>query len=171
MILKDVRHQTDVAENEERYHLITKKDLNNIKKDIGLGNSLNDANSVELWIESMKEDGNIIYEYKRQNNDHPLLKYEDFSLAFSFDIQLNMFNSFGGDRICIDSTHGTTGYDFELVTIMVIDEFEEGFPVAFCLTSTVSFKTMSYFFKMVKLHTELHAKTEVFMSDDAPFFL
>lgn len=73
-----------------------------------------------------------------------------------FSIQKNMFNEFGGDRICIDSTHGTTGYDFELVTMMVIDEFEEGFPVAFCLTSTMSFKTMKFFLTILKNISQTH---------------
>lgn len=54
-------------------------------------------------------------------------------------LQREMLMKFGGDRICVDSTHGMTAYDLKLVTVMVIDEFEEGFPVAFRLTSTVSF--------------------------------
>ena len=29
---------------------------------------------------------------------------------------------FGGDVIAIDSTHGTNDYDFQLTTIMVVDE-------------------------------------------------
>ena len=37
--------------------------------------------------------------------------------------------------ICIDSTHKTTGYDFLLITVMVVDEYGEGYPVAWCLSN------------------------------------
>ena len=38
-----------------------------------------------------------------------------------------MFNAFGKDRICVDSTHAVAGYQFELITVLVIGEYEEGF--------------------------------------------
>ena len=31
--------------------------------------------------------------------------------------------------VCIDARHGTTGYDFLLTSVVVIDEYGEGFPV------------------------------------------
>ncbi len=37
--------------------------------------------------------------------------------------------------VCIDSTHGTNGYDFKLISIVVVDEFGEGFPVAWCFSN------------------------------------
>ena len=45
-------------------------------------------------------------------------------------LQITMLKKFGEHLICIDSTHGTNGYDFNLITVMVVDEFGEGFPVA-----------------------------------------
>ena len=33
---------------------------------------------------------------------------------------------FGQIAICMDATHGTNAYDFNLITAVVIDEFGEG---------------------------------------------
>ena len=38
-------------------------------------------------------------------------------------------------NVCVDGTHGTNGYDFTLITVMVIDEYGEGFPVAWCISN------------------------------------
>ncbi len=34
--------------------------------------------------------------------------------------------------VCVNSTHGTNGYDFNLI-ILVADEHGEGFPEAWCI--------------------------------------
>jgi hypothetical protein len=34
-----------------------------------------------------------------------------------------MFKEFGNNILAVDGTHGLNGYDFELTTLMVIDEF------------------------------------------------
>ena len=44
-----------------------------------------------------------------------------------------MLKNFGERVVCIDSTHKSTGYDFLLITVVVVDEFGEGYPVAWCL--------------------------------------
>ena len=47
-----------------------------------------------------------------------------------------MMKSFGPDKIVfIYSTHGTNEYDFFLISILVVDEYGEGFPVAWCLSN------------------------------------
>ena len=47
-----------------------------------------------------------------------------------------MMTKFGNGRVvCIDGTHGTNGYDFTLITVVVIDEYGEGFPVAWCISN------------------------------------
>jgi hypothetical protein len=40
-----------------------------------------------------------------------------------------------GNIVCLDSTHGTNQYGFNLVTMMVVDDFGEGTPVAFMISS------------------------------------
>ena len=45
-----------------------------------------------------------------------------------YPCQATMMQKLGeGKIICIDSTHGTTGYNFSLVTIIVVDELGEGY--------------------------------------------
>ena len=46
-----------------------------------------------------------------------------------------MLKEFGNNIILIDSTHGTTGYDFQLISIVVVDELGEGYPTVWCLSS------------------------------------
>ena len=40
---------------------------------------------------------------------------------------------FGEKIVCMDSTHGTTMYDFLLITVMVLDEYDDGVPIAWAL--------------------------------------
>ena len=68
-------------------------------------------------------------------------------IIFQSSIQRNMLQKFGAKGVCIDSTHGTTGYDFYLTTPMVIDEFGSGFPVAWCLSNHEDTVFMSVFFE------------------------
>ena len=71
--------------------------------------------------------------------------------------------------MCIDSTHGMTGYGFELTTLMVVDEHEEGLPVAFCCSSKVNTAIMDEFFQGVKMAVG-ETKAKYFISDDADLF-
>ena len=38
-----------------------------------------------------------------------------------------MLIKFGNNTVCIDATHGTDMYDFHLITLLVIDEYGEGY--------------------------------------------
>lgn len=83
--------------------------------------------------------------------------------------QKQMLSKFGSDRLCIDSTHGMTGYGFELTTLLVVDEYEEGIPVAFFCSSSVNSDNLKVFFNCVK-EAVGEVKPRSFMSDDAPAF-
>ena len=37
--------------------------------------------------------------------------------------------------VCVATARGTNAYDFKLVTLLVVDEYGEGFPVAGCTTN------------------------------------
>lgn len=75
-IFKDVRSLTSIADGDKRHHIITRKDLENIKRDIG--KNVTDEHGVKLWIEDMKEQGHFILATKDQNSKYPMLKYKDF---------------------------------------------------------------------------------------------
>lgn len=161
----------------EREHLITNKDLQNIKKNYGItlpsqGSVLSsDEASVHSWVEEMKSNEcNPVLFYKRQDEDHSLIGKKEFMLVLMTAFQKNILSRFGADRICVDSTHGISGYQFELVTILTIDEFEEGIPVAFCIMSTVDTKMLTHFFNCVKAALSRNLNPRIFMSDDAVMF-
>lgn len=46
-----------------------------------------------------------------------------------------MLIRFGPNVISIDGTHGLNKYEFELTTVMVTDEFGQGFPPAFMFSN------------------------------------
>ena len=80
--------------------------------------------------------------------------------------QLYMRNS----ETAMDSTHGTNAYDYQLTTVMVIDEHGEGFPAAFCFSNRVDEFRMSIFLSVCKEHIGMPLPDAVFMSDDTEVF-
>jgi hypothetical protein len=38
------------------------------------------------------------------------------------EAQCELLRKYGSDCICIDGTHGTNSYDFELITLLVVDD-------------------------------------------------
>lgn len=63
--------------------------------------------------------------YKRQEEEHLIISKKDFLLIIMTNFQKSMITRFGANRVCVDSTHGIFGYEFELVTLLVVDEYEE----------------------------------------------
>lgn len=74
-----------------------------------------------------------------------------------------------GRVVCIDGTHGTNGYDFTLITVMVVDEYREGVPVAWCISNREDKLLLINFYKALK--QKVGELTPVwFMSDLAEQF-
>ncbi|KAK3710030.1 hypothetical protein QZH41_012420 [Actinostola sp. cb2023] len=156
-ILDDVRES--VTAEFQRHHLIERKDLHNIQHAFGLNEVQrhpNDQQSVLAWIQEWKDSTdfeNPLLYYKLQGEvaeeGYDLAK-EDFFLVIQAPIQKRMFTKFAPNGVCIDSTHRTNAYDFMLTTVMVIDEFGEGFPGAWCLSYHEDFTTMCIFFNEIK---------------------
>lgn len=83
--------------------------------------------------------------------------------------QAQQLSKFGVNKICIDGTHGTNAYDIQLYTIMTVDEFGTGCPVAYCFSNRSDEYIFSLYF--TKLKEKIGTiKAKVFMSDDAPAF-
>lgn len=131
-ILEKIRSSWS-EENFHRIHLAGPTDLKNISRDfkidIDVKRDANDLISVESWIKEMQSsDSDPILLYQEQSDADP------FILVISTSAQISMFNRYGNNIIAIDSTHGTNDYDFQLTTIMVVDEnrqvehFLWGFP-------------------------------------------
>ena len=78
------------------------------------------------------------------------LTKDDFMIVIQSPFQKKMVQKFSSNGICVDATHGTTGYDFLLTSLVVIDEYGEGFPIAWCLSNHEHFTHMCIFYQMIK---------------------
>ena len=71
---------------------------------------------------------------------------------------------YGNKAILMDATHGTTQYDFLLISILVIDEYGEGLPVAWAISNGEDATLLVQFLKAV--HTKVgDIQPAYFMSD------
>ena len=83
-------------------------------------------------------DDNVVLYYKPQGADDNKtgLKREDFLIVLQTPIQAEVFIKFAeGKVVYVDATHGTNAYDFKVITLLVVDEYGEGFPVVWCITN------------------------------------
>ena len=171
-ILDTIR--SEVGSKFDRIHLTTRKDITNIERSFGLhGNKRHDddATSVMLWVEEMRKTGtkSPVLVYKRQGEKITgcNLHEKDFVLGIQTPLQAEMLKTFGNNSIiCIDATHGTNGYDFELITVMVVDEFGEGYPIAWCISNRTDLSLLLTLFKAIKQRVGTVSPKWI-MSDDA----
>lgn len=171
-ILDDIRNSV-VNSDLQRIHLSNRKDLFNIEYAYQLAHPptwhKNDAISVEAWVNDMKQHSDCVIFYKPQGillEDCLQFKKEDFILIIMTPSQREILLKYGEDIICLDGTHGTNSYDFELHTIMVVDELREGFPTGFLISNRSDFEVLALFFS--KIQKEVGTiKCRTFMSDMA----
>lgn len=120
----------------------------------------------------MKSKGCVLL-YKpqgEQNEDCSTLMPNNFVLAIQTNLQVEMLQKIGPKKvICIDATHGTNGYDFSLITIIVIDEYSEGYPVAWCISNRTDLSLLLHFFSAVKQRVGT-INPRWIMTDDAEQF-
>ena len=112
-ILDSIRE--NVGEKFERIPLTTRKDIRNIERAFGLQGHKwhdDDATSVMLWVEEMRQKGNyspiILYKPQGQKTTPgpDNLHLRDFALAIQTPLQADLLKKFGnGKVICIDATH------------------------------------------------------------------
>lgn len=162
-----------VEDQLKRVHLLTRKDVTNIKHSFGVHNvkddgrrNTNDPISVDMWVEEQKDLGteNSVLFYKKQGHDCDTLAVQDFCIILMNKSQQYLLTKFGNDIICIDSTHGLNKYDFECTTLMVLDEYREGFPCATMFTNRKDTEVFKLFF--IKIREKVgEIATKTFMSD------
>jgi hypothetical protein len=80
------------------------------------------------------------------------LSKHDFALILMTKFQQETLQNFGRDKICVDGTHGTNAYDIQLYTVVTIDEFGSGCPVAFCLSNRSDELIFQLFFEKIKFN-------------------
>lgn len=119
-------------------------------------------------MKCLGEDSPVLF-YKEQGDPYDSLKDEDFMLVIMTNFQQNQMLKFAHDKICIDGTHGTNSYDVQLFTLLTVDEFGTGCPVAFCFGNRGDETMLKVFFEAVRSKVGF-IKAKAFMSDDAPAF-
>jgi hypothetical protein len=126
--------------------------------------------STMLLVKEMeKSDKNPVLLYKPQGQHSDILDVDDFLLCLQTHYQQMVMKRFADNVVCIDSTYQTTGYHFVLTTVLVVDEFLEGYPVAWCLSTREDMVVLNLFFQQLKGRNGLiHPKW--IMSDDADQF-
>jgi len=155
-----------------RDHLTSRKDLHNIKLQYNLNliqKDSDDAKSVLLWVSEMQAaDFNPVLCFKSQGDPSTYTGVEDndFLLGIQTEFHKEMFENHAMKLICVDATHGTNSYDFQLITVMVVDDFDQGVPVAWLISNRENEATLSVFFSAIRSRCR-DVKTDVFMSDDA----
>lgn len=173
-ILDDIRNSYDGG-TVERIHLLEKRDMYNIKRDFRIDYSTkwhtDDAVSVRLWVQKMKATNPCpVLFFKDQGEEHDVLQNDDFMLVIMNEFQEKQLIEFGGDKICIDGTHKMNNYHFQLFTLVVVNDYGNGMPVAFCFSNKGETKIFELFFESVKSQLQFPIKANVFMSDDDPSF-
>ena len=155
-----------------RSNMLTRKDIQNIATVHNLNlqdgcRHVDDENSVDMWItQCLQSDNNPVLYYKKQGkicSEFNLME-QDVCLIIMDKVQSNFFQKFGTKFIAIDSTHGLNAYDFELTTILSIDEFHEGIPLAFMFSNRKDSLINQIFFQKIRDNVGT-IKTDIFMSD------
>ena len=91
---------------------------------------------------------------------------DDFLLGIQTEFQRDMLVKYGGECFCMDSTHGTNAYDFNLIAVLVVDGFGEGIPVAWAVANREDATILVELLKSIKERTG-PLQPRWFMSDDA----
>ena len=113
-----------------------------------------DATSVAAWVEEMKGmgDDNVVLYYKPQgaDDDNTGLKREDLLIVLQTPVQAEVLKKIGGKVVCVDATQGTNAYEFKQITLLVVDEHGEGFPVAWCIANREDRVLLMKFFTSIR---------------------
>ena len=134
-----------------------------------------DFENLELKFEKeQKKDSSerFMRYYKPRNkksDEFPDLDEKQFFMVLMNDFQMEMVKNFNRQKervITMDATFGLNNKKVLLITLMMIDEYGNGVPLAFCLSEHENESTIAAFLNCVfKLVGKINC--EFFMSDDA----
>lgn len=93
------------------------------------------------------------------------LRDEDFAVGYMNSVMEKKLRDFKR-IICIDGTHGTNRKNYDLTIVLVKDENNMGFPVAFLLSNRLDQIIQEIFFRALKSRLGERIEAEYIMSDD-----
>jgi hypothetical protein len=173
-ILSGIR--SGIGTTMEIKHMVSKQDIHNIKQQFnidGIERHDNDYICIQAWVEecrSLHHNSVVVFKQQGENqgSDIDNLSEKDFLLGIQTKFQEDM-KRFGDNLICTDTTYNTNIYSFNLITVMVVDKYAEGIPVAWAITNREDMSMLFQFFKNLKTRTG-DLKPKIFMTDDAEQF-
>ena len=136
----------------------------------------NDANAVQelvtTWARDLGEDCPIMYfkQVGESNSDtddtdpDSDFKSEDFLLVMQSRAQANMMVE-NAQILCVDGTHGLTGYGYHLLSIVVVDKHGHGLVCAWALASRENGAIWQLMGQSLRSITK-EIQPQVLMSDD-----
>ena len=77
-----------------------------------------------------------------------------------------MFIKHSNKIVCIDSTQETYPYEFPLVTLVVADDFNKGYPVGFFISNHADKPSLRPFLEEIKKRCPEDLKKNTVMADD-----
>ena len=106
----------------------------------GLQRHQNDLVSISTWVEEIEGlEYNLVLIFKQQrdqtNETCSNLEINDFVLVIQTEFQRDMLCLHVKSGICVDTTYKINDYDLNLITFMVLDDYQEGIPVAWALSN------------------------------------
>lgn len=116
-----------------------------------------------------RENYNPVLCFKRQGEKSTHtggVELNDFILGIQTEFQQDMFVQYAIKLVCVDATRGTNAYGFQLITTLVIGDYDEGIPVARLISNKESRDVVSVIFSSIREKCG-DVKTEIVMTDDA----
>ncbi|XP_072024450.1 uncharacterized protein [Amphiura filiformis] len=162
----------------KRKYFVTKQQLIGIKRHRYGRKRLDgdDAMSVTLKVTNlMKEMDSPILIYKAKGEavstflpdiDTIERSEEVFCLGLQTNEQCKMLALYGEKLLVIDSVHAIDKCNYKLINLLVVDEFNQGYPVGHLLTTSMNMIVLKTFFKEIKRRVPTLRLSAV-MTDDA----
>jgi hypothetical protein len=154
----------------DRLNLITRGDLRNLIRrfNIDKKRDADDMIATALKVEEWNKEGkNQGFLFKKIGESHSDLRKEDFAVGYMNSIMEKKLRDHKR-IICIDGTHGTNRKEYELTTVLVKDDENMGFPVAFLVSNRRDQTIQEVFFKGLREKLGEDIDAEFLMSDDDP---
>ncbi|BET02069.1 Zinc finger protein [Nesidiocoris tenuis] len=161
--------------NVSRTKLLRPQDIRNIAVQFGIEMEgkmhPDDETSVKAWVlkERNKEGESAVLLYKPFGEKSLDLGEDDFFLAVMTSEQEEILKKFGDKVVALDSTRGTNAYRFEITTLLVSDEYGQGFPCAFLFSNKTDEHFVELFLKAVREKAGI-VDPEAFMSVEGDLF-
>uniref|UniRef100_A0A6P7GCT8 Uncharacterized protein LOC114340624 isoform X4 n=1 Tax=Diabrotica virgifera virgifera TaxID=50390 RepID=A0A6P7GCT8_DIAVI len=133
----------------DRLALLTSQDLANLSKkyNVHKKRDQNDMVATTLKVQEWNANNkNYAFLFKKEGEEHDVLRKEDFAIGFMNKIMEDKLRKFP-KIICMDGTHGTNKRRMDLTIMLVKDDRNAGFPVAFLLSNRLDQQVQEVFFR------------------------